>query len=46
MKKRLVNNFVVEVRKRRGRKLRVGDGNPVARALEKMKAQALLHPSR
>jgi hypothetical protein len=46
MKKRSVKNFVVEIRKRRGHKLRVGDGNPIARALKKMKAQAALQPSR
>ncbi len=46
MKKRSVKNFVVEIRKRRGRKLRVGDGNPITRALEKMKAQGSLQPSR
>ncbi|CDZ42285.1 Hypothetical protein NGAL_HAMBI1146_50510 [Neorhizobium galegae bv. officinalis] len=46
MKKRLVKNFVVEIRKRRGRKLTVRDGNPITRALEKMKAQVSLQHSR
>lgn len=46
MKKRLAKNFVVEVRKRGGRKLTARDGNPIARVLEKMKAQVSLQPSR
>ncbi|MBX5166789.1 MULTISPECIES: hypothetical protein [unclassified Rhizobium] len=46
MKKRLVKNFVVEIRKRRGRKLMARDGNPITRAIEKMKAQVSLQPSR
>ncbi|MFB2553620.1 hypothetical protein [Ensifer soli] len=46
MKKRSVKNFVVKIRKRRGRKLTAPDGNPIARVLEKMKAQVSLQPSR
>lgn len=46
MKKRLVQNFVVEVRKRRGRKLTARDGKPIARVLEKIKARVSLQPSR
>lgn len=46
MKKRLVKNFVVEIRKRRGRKRASHDENLITRALEKMRAQVSLQPSR
>jgi hypothetical protein len=42
MKKGVARNFVVEIKKRRGRKVKIGNSNLVARALEKLKAPASL----
>jgi hypothetical protein len=46
MKKRLAKNFVVEIKKRRGRKAQTADGNPIARAFERLRGQTPLPAAR
>ncbi|MDP9563356.1 UNVERIFIED_ORG: hypothetical protein J2740_004568 [Rhizobium nepotum] len=46
MKKRFVKNFVVEIRKRRGRRPKSNEAGPIARATEKLRAQTPLQLSR
>ncbi len=42
MKRRLVKNFVVEIRKRRGRKSKRAEGTIIARAFERLQLQPSL----